>query len=242
MTRARPTAFVGDSHLLPDDGSTEAFLRFLETAPVRFERLVLVGDIFDLWIARARLHESHHASVLAALRRARDRGLAVDYAVGNRDYLVESMPDSPFARVATVELPDDSSQAAWLAEHGDLVNEQDVSYRRWRRFSRSRVVLGLFLALPASVAKPLSLWLERRLRSTNLAYKRRFPHEHAARRASGHFRRHGVRFLVLGHFHQELRIPVEGGEVLVLPDWKRSHRHLEWDPETGTMSFVDSEA
>lgn len=240
MTRARPTAFLGDSHLLPDDGSAEAFQRFLETAPSRFERLVLVGDIFDLWIARARLHDRHHEAVLQALRRAKERGLALDYAVGNRDYLVESLPASPFERVATVELLDPSSEPAWLAEHGDLVNDQDAGYRRWRRFSRSRVVLGLFLALPPSVAKPLSLWLERRLRTTNLAYKRRFPHEHALRRASGHFRTSGARYLVLGHFHQELRLPAEGGEVLVLPDWKRSRRHLEWDPATGTMTFVDS--
>ena len=240
MTRDRPTAFVGDSHLLPDDGSTEAFLGFLESAPGRFARLVLVGDIFDLWIARRRLHDQHHDSVLAALQRARERGLAIDYAVGNRDYLVESLPGSPFDRVGTVELLDTSDSPAWVAEHGDLINEDDTSYRRWRRFSRSRIVLGLFLALPSPVARRLSLWLERRLRTTNLAYKRRFPEEHALRRAAGHVRHHGIRFVVLGHFHQELRLRAQDAEILVLPDWKRSRRHLEWDPDSGTMTFVAS--
>lgn len=180
--------------------------------------------------------------MLAALARAAGAGLPIDYTVGNRDYAVETLPDSPFARVAAEVLPEQTlgGSPRWLAEHGDLVNEDDRQYRAWRRFSRSSVVLGAFLALPGPVGRPLSLGLERRMRTTNLAYKRRFPAEQVERRASRLFRESGARWLVLGHFHQELRLPVAGGEVLVLPDWKRSRRHLEWDPDSGTMTFVPS--
>jgi UDP-2,3-diacylglucosamine pyrophosphatase LpxH len=78
------------------------------------------------------------------------------------------------------------------------------------------------------------------MRTTNLAYKRRFPLEHATRRAEGHRREHGVAHVVLGHFHQEMRLQAEGVEILVLPDWKRSRRHLEWDPVARAMTFADS--
>ena len=47
-----PTAFVGDSHLLAGDATTAAFAKFVQACPGRFSRLVLVGDIFDLWLAR----------------------------------------------------------------------------------------------------------------------------------------------------------------------------------------------
>ena len=218
---------------------TEDFIRFLAGAPARFERLVLVGDIFDLWIAREHLHERHHRDVLAALGAARQSGLPVDYAVGNRDYAVETYR-GPLARIASETLPEPGASPAWLAEHGDLVNDEDLQYRRWRAVSRSRAVLGAYLALPGVVGRPLSRWLERRMRTTNLAYKRRFPAEHVQRRAGRLFGESGARFLVLGHFHQELRQPVPGGEALVLPDWKRSRRHLEWDPVAGTMEFRDS--
>lgn len=236
----RPTAFIGDAHLLRGEAVTADFVRFLAGAPSRFERLVLVGDIFDLWLARPHLHEEHHVQVLAALARATAEGLPVDYAVGNRDYGVETLPAAPLARVATHLLPEPGDRPAWIAEHGDLVNDADRNYRAWRAFSRSALVLGAFLRLPGPVGVPLSLWVERRLRTTNLAYKRRFPAEHVEAHAARLFETTGARFLVLGHFHEERRLAAGGGEVLVLPDWKRSRRHLEWRPGVARMEFVPS--
>jgi UDP-2,3-diacylglucosamine pyrophosphatase LpxH len=239
---------VGDAHLVAGEAeATAAFTRFLDGAPDRFERLVLVGDIFDLWLARPHLHEEHHVLVLAAVARAVAAGLPVDYVVGNRDFGVESLPGHPFARVAVVTLGSlpPRTAADWVAEHGDLVNEDDRQYRAWRSLARSRPVLGSFLRLPGRVGVPASQWLERRMRTTNLAWKRRFPTEHARRHAASLFARTGARFLVLGHFHQELRIAADAGEVIVLPDWKRSRRHAEWLPsrrpgDAPTMEFAES--
>lgn len=238
-----PVAFVGDSHLLAAEaGITTSFLDFLATAPDRFARLVLVGDIFDLWLARPHLHEEHHRRVLAAVDAARVRGLPIDYVVGNRDFAVETLPLSPFSRVATECLGDPAERPAWLAEHGDLVNDDDAQYRRWRAVARSRIVLGAFLALPGVVGVPISQWIERRMRTTNLAYKREFPTEHVVRRAARHFDATGACHLVLGHFHQELRLEARGGDVIVLPDWKRARRHAEWHPgpDGGRMLFARS--
>ncbi len=234
--RGLPTAFIGDSHLLPGDATTGAFVEFLESAPARFERLVLVGDIFDLWIARRHVHFAHHDAVLDAIARSAARGLAVDYVVGNRDYGVETLAPSPFQRVASESLVG----PAWVAEHGDLANPDDARYRAWRAFSRSRAVLGAFLLLPGRASRPLSLWLERRLRTTNLTYKRGFPHDHVSRHADAVLRRTGTRFIVFGHFHEERRFAVPHGDVLVLPDWKRARRHAEWRPDTGEMMFAPS--
>jgi UDP-2,3-diacylglucosamine hydrolase len=236
----RPVAFIGDSHLLAGDETVDRFLRFLGSAPARFGRLVLVGDVFDLWLARPHLHEEHHRRTLAALATAGRAGLAIDYVVGNRDFGVEGLPEAPFERVATVCLSEPAATPAWLAEHGDLVNEDDRQYRSWRAFARSGPVLGSFLRLPGRVGVPLSQWLERKMRTSNLAYKREFPTAHAVRRAEGHFQRTGARYLVLGHFHQELRFAAGEGEVLVLPSWKVAPRHAEWDPQARTMEFKDS--
>jgi UDP-2,3-diacylglucosamine hydrolase len=219
-------------------------VRFVSALPGRVERLVLVGDVFDLWIARPHLHEEHHLRALAALREARARGLRVDYAVGNRDYGVETLRDAPFDRVESEVLAAPGPGPAWVAEHGDLVNADDLQYRRWRALSRSGPVLGTYLRLPRVAGVPLSRWLERRMRTTNLAYKRAFPTDHAVRRARAHFSATTARFLVLGHFHQELRFAASPGEVIVLPDWKRSRRHAEWHPGegAGAMTIVDSRA
>jgi len=238
----RTVAFVGDSHLLAGESVVDRFLEFLDGAAGRFHRLVLLGDIFDLWLARPHLHEQHHLRVLEALARAREAGLAIDYAVGNRDYGVESLSPSPFDRVATETLTSIDG-AGWVAEHGDLVNEADRQYRSWRAFSRSWLIQGTALSLPAAVGVPLSQWAERKMRTSNLAYKRAFPTTAATARATRLFQETPARFLVLGHFHQELRLPAGEGEILVLPDWKRSLRHAEWSPDgglAGSMRFADS--
>ena len=52
------------------------------------------------------------------------------------------------------------------------------------------------------------------MRTTNLAYKREFPFEQARARAARWFAESGARYLVLGHFHQELRFEAGEGEVL----------------------------
>ena len=236
-----PVAFVGDSHLVAGDETTRALARFIEGAPGRIARLVLVGDIFDLWLARPHLHEDQHRRILASIREASARGLHVDYVVGNRDFGVESLHESPFSRIASEILTDPAPTPAWVAEHGDLVNEDDVQYRRWRAFSRSRPILGSFLALPGTIGVPLSQWLERRMRTTNLDYKRRFPESHALRHAERVLAASGTRWLVLGHFHVELRLPCLQGEIIVLPDWKRARRHALFEPDAGgRMSLVDS--
>ena len=239
-TGGLPTAFIGDSHFLPGDAVVDLFLEFLGTAPSRFERLVLAGDIFDLWLARTRLHEEHHLLVLSALAEARTRGLIVDYVVGNRDFGVEDLPGAPFDRIATHLLAEAGEAPTWICEHGDLINRSDRQYRAWRAFSRSSPVLGTFLRLPPAVSLPASRWLERRMRTTNLAYKRAFPHEQARGSAELHFERTGARALILGHFHQELRFPAGAGEVLVLPSWKVAQRHAELDPATKELRFVES--
>ncbi len=143
MTGGRPIAFIGDSHLLPEEDTVDAFLDLLEAAPARFSRLVLVGDIFDLWIARRQFHDEHHRRVLERFSALHRAGFPIDYAVGNRDYAVESLTPRPFDRVASELLQENDEAPDWLAEHGDLINEDDRQYRAWRRFSRSWPVLGL---------------------------------------------------------------------------------------------------
>jgi hypothetical protein len=70
---------------------------------------------------------------------------------------------------------------------------------------------------------------ERRLSDTNFKHKSRIPEEairaYAERRlAEGHD------VLLLGHFHEERRWQVRGGEVHLYEAWFRSRR-VEWLPE-----------
>lgn len=235
-----PVAFLGDAHLRPGDETAGALAEFVAGAAGRLARLVLVGDIFDLWFARPHLHQEHHRRVLDAVAEARARGLAVDYVVGNRDFGLETWAEAPFDRVATERLDDPAPAPAWAAEHGDLVNEDDRSYRRFRAIMRSRPVLGAFLGLPAALCHPLTEAMERQGRGMNLDQKQRFPEEHLRRRGARQLAETGARWWVVGHLHVEARLGCPGGEVIVLPAWHGARRHALYEPGRGELRFEDS--
>jgi UDP-2,3-diacylglucosamine hydrolase len=56
-------AFVGDVHLDADDPELDAFCRFLERLGQRVSRIVLLGDLFNLWIGDRRLEQPPYAGL-----------------------------------------------------------------------------------------------------------------------------------------------------------------------------------
>jgi UDP-2,3-diacylglucosamine hydrolase len=235
--------FVGDVHLDEEGPALAAFTDFLEALSPSTSRLVLAGDLFNLWIGRRELEQPHHHAVLAKLRDLRRRGIVVRYLEGNRDYRVGRLH-------AGSELDDASEQGiverfggrSFFAIHGDTVNEADRWYRLWRRVSRTGASWLLFHALPPRARLRIAGSAERKMRGGNLGYKRTFP-EAAVRRYAAERLRSGHDAVVLGHFHVEKDLealpPSPPGRILVLPEWQGSRRHLRVGA-AGDIAFVDS--
>ena len=232
--------FLGDAHLRDDDPQLDAFLRFLQDAPSHAAALYLMGDLFDLWVGSpAFLTECHHR-VLEALRRLRASGMELVYVEGNRDYRLGRLFErDPFHAVVR-----ERSEIAFAGRrihlaHGDLVNRADRQYRFWRRMAKGPLLLGALETLPAGVARRLARRLERDMARTNQRHRARFPEEEC-RRYALEVRRLGADMLVLGHFHQEMRLSYAGPEgsieVFVLPAWRDAHRLLRLR-EDGEVAF-----
>jgi UDP-2,3-diacylglucosamine hydrolase len=234
--------FIGDVHLDRDDPDLEAFVVFLDSTAQRASTVVLMGDLFNLWIGDRALEQPHQRAVIEALTRLRAQGVVVRYVEGNRDYRVAS---------AYLDTALDASSASALCErrgtrclraiHGDLTNPADRQYRLWRRISRSTLFWTLFRCLPAGRRLRLAESIERRMRRSNVAFKGAFP-EAEVRQYAQQLLLPGESDLVLGHFHVEKELELDGGaqrRVWVLPDWKSSRRHLRVTAD-GAIAFVDS--
>ena len=223
-------ALLGDAHLREDDGEVEAFVRFLDHLPESIGTLVILGDLFAVWIGRAELTRSHHARVLEALRRLRNRGCRLLYIEGNHDFFLSRLyRGDPFETVVLDSLDLTLGGKPVHLCHGDLVNSRDRQYLAWRRISKHRLFFRLFNLLPAALRGRIIEWLERSLAGTNLAYRGVFPETEFEAYARTRVR-DGREVLVFGHFHEEKRFDyVEGGRrgtVFVLPAWRESHRYL----------------
>jgi len=83
---ALPLWVVGDVHLcLEDMAVMDRFLAWLETLEGRGGTLILLGDVFDLWVARRQQEDALPRHVLGRIQRLIDAGTKVAYMPGNRD-------------------------------------------------------------------------------------------------------------------------------------------------------------
>ena len=235
--------FVGDVHLERDDPDLPEFLEFLDRLGRTSCRIVLIGDLFDLWIGRRELEQSHHAAVASKLAGLRRQGVRVYYLEGNRDYRIGGgQTGRAFDASTEAGRVEEFAGRRIYAIHGDLVNPEDRQYRLWRRISRSGLAWAIFNALPRATRLRWSSGAESRMRESNLAFKLEFPEQAVRDYAAGLFRQ-GCDAVVLGHFHVEKDLhahpPGPPGRILVLPEWKGSRRHLEVSAD-GQIGFVDS--
>jgi UDP-2,3-diacylglucosamine hydrolase len=219
-------ALLADAHLGGPGGDAAPLAAQVRGLAGSCSRLVLLGDLFQAWVGFPQFDPGGLQEVLAAIAEVRRQGAVVDYIEGNRDFFIaKSRHAAGFDHVG-LETAFAAGGRRYLAVHGDGLDEGDVQYRAWRWLSKSLPVRLAMRWLPARLARRLVDSTERKLADTNFKHKVRIPEEairaYATRRLA-----EGYDVLVLGHFHEERRWQVAGGEVWLLPAWFRT-RQVEW--------------
>ena len=231
---APPIAIVADAHLDGPGGDAGPLLDQLRALPAAgCSRLLLMGDLFQAWVGFPQFEPPALGELLAVLSGLRAAGIRVDYLEGNRDFFLAGSPYATFFESIGTEIAFDHDGVRYLAVHGDGLDDKDVQYRLWRRATKSLPVRLAMRYLPSRLARRLVDSTERKLAQTNFKHRVAIPtaaiERFAARRrlAAGHD------VLLLGHFHEERRWQVPGGEVWLLPAWFRT-RQVEWIGGDGT--------
>lgn len=224
---------VGDVHLDRGDPLVAEFVRFLDRIGPTAQTLVLIGDLFNLWIGRREFEQPHHRQVAERLAGLRREGTRVCYVEGNRDFRVaDRHQGTSFDRCADAGLALTHAGHRIFAIHGDMCNATDRVYRAWRTIARSRWMWWLLNRLPATRRYRFAEWLERRLQGANLEFKRE-PSEDQLRAYAAGWLAEGNDTVVMGHFHVErdltARPPSPPGRIVVLPLWRETRRYLRVD-------------
>ncbi len=224
---------AADPHFGHGDAALETFHRWLDAFRAGgVPTLVLLGDLFEVWIGLPSVQTEDQRAVLEALKGLTGEGRRVVYLRGNRDYFIEE----PLAEAGVLlqDQWDMEAQAGTVRfEHGDLINTSDSNYLRWREISRSGTVSGLFRLLPASRQRALAERLERSLGKSNAYYKAYRPDQELRRWAEG-LRAEGVATAVLGHFHVDEAVEVAGVNVRFVPQFRTGGEHLRVAPDGST--------
>lgn len=205
--------------ILVADPHWAAELTGLEAATAHFPEAdwLFLGDVFDVWVGMPGMETSAQRAFLDWAHDRRAAGRWVGLWLGNREYFLDRHADGFDLMGEGVGGRLEGEALTW--EHGDLVNTADRQYRLWNLVSRSGLLWLLFRLMPGSTARRVSAWMERKLRTTNSAYKLAFPRQafRAAAEASP-----GTTFLT-GHFHTH---EVEANGI-ALP-WAHEGRFMVW--------------
>lgn len=222
-------ALVADSHLGGPGGNGDELVAQLRgLAEAGCQRLVLLGDIFHVWVGSLEFETPEVRKVVPELRRLRQQGIRVEYVEGNRDFFLAGSPYADAFDAIGTETSFEAGGRRYLCVHGDGLNDQDRQYLFWRWLSKSAPVRRLVLGLPGVVAQRMIHSTEAKLAQTNFKHRTEIPRgpicAYAERRLA-----EGYDALLLGHFHEPHLYPVEGGEVRLVDAWFRSRR-VEWFP------------
>jgi UDP-2,3-diacylglucosamine hydrolase len=220
---------IADAHLGGFGGGADELVRQLDALPGEgCRRLILLGDIFHVWIGSPQFETPEIVAVVAALRRLRAAGVRLDYIEGNRDFFLTGGRYAALFDFVGSETSFAAGGKRILAVHGDGLNDRDWRYRFWRWLSKSTPVRYLVLHLPARWARRLVRSTEARLAGTNFKHRQEIP-EAAIRAYAERRLREGYDQLILGHFHEERQFSVPGGDVWLLDAWFRAGRVERFD-------------
>lgn len=143
------TLIFSDVHLnVAEDGreTRTVFVRFLrQINPSEYDRIIILGDLFDFWFEYRHVIFSGYFEVLRAFSDLRDAGVQFYFVCGNHDFwagrfLREYLGFEIYQD--TLRLPFGEREA--LLVHGDGINPADWSYRLYKRVARAKLVVWLF--------------------------------------------------------------------------------------------------
>lgn len=208
---------LSDLHLGPDTPGTLARLE-AHLAETPAQAVLLLGDIFEVWVGDDARHEPFEAGVSAMLRLASQR-LSLFFMAGNRDFLVGA---DLLAETGMSALPDPTLLLAfgqrWLLAHGDAQCLSDTGYQAWRATSRSAAWQADFLAKPLTERQAFGRQARAQSRASQAAQLMGIDLDADACRAL--LQEANASTLIHGHTHRPAVHDLGGGmSRVVLSDW-----------------------
>jgi UDP-2,3-diacylglucosamine hydrolase len=231
---------VSDLHISgPADPLYCSLLTLIGERAKSGDTLVLVGDVFDLFVGKKAVFLERFGQFLTTVREAAARGVHVHYVEGNHDFqLGDVFGRGVLVHEREVELEVEGKK--FFFAHGDLADRSDYGYRALRLFLRSRVMKSFVLAAPGGwidgIGRRSSLYsrdtgprLAAHLTPDDRERMRKIYRSFAAEKMA-----QGFDFVVLGHCHDldEMSFTVAGrpGHYINIGFPPVHGSYVEWTP------------
>lgn len=148
---------ISDLHIKYEDKTKGLkLMEFLQNLPQDTTHLILLGDIFDLWIGSHDYFIKKFPKIIAEFKKLIDRNVEIHYFEGNHDiHLTEFWGKDLGMFVHTDEYFFNLDGLVVRAEHGDLMNKEDKSYLFLRKALRSFPMNLIATKLPGRIVQAI---------------------------------------------------------------------------------------
>ncbi len=242
MIKQQRTIFISDLHLeeiRPD--ITQRFLQLLKECDSSVDTLYILGDLFEVWIGDDD-DTAFHRNIIQALNTASEKGLAIYFMYGNRDFLIgKKFLSQTGCRLLLDETRIELYGTPVLLLHGDTLCIRDVAYLKARKIARNRLLQCLFLLLPLTLRKKIAA----KMRAKSMQHTQSTPCEImdvTQTEVERVMQKHDVNTLIHGHTHRpafhEFTLHHETARRIVLGAWHNNGNMLVWDA-SGKKQWVE---
>ncbi len=215
--------FLSDAHLgaqgeLKEKLKEERLNSFLEKVRQEGEYLYLVGDMFEFWFEYKSVIPKDHFTVLTRLRQLVDRGIKVNYLVGNHDFwLGDFLPKKIGIPIFKQPLDVVHQGKRIFISHGDGLAKKDLGYRFLKKILRSKLNIFLYRQIPPDISYPLAKLVARG--SRNWVGRRETDYLQDYEKFAKDKIKQGFDAVILAHTHVPTLCDFGEGVYLNLGDW-----------------------
>src|SRR3990167_6592595 len=223
-------AFISDLHLHPDEpDSLRYFYAWVEWAQTHTRAVYILGDFFHAWAGDDTLNawSGSIADKLATLSRS---GVSVYFMQGNRDFLIgqrfivragmRCLTEPAFITLGAQRV---------MLVHGDRYCTNDKVHQRFRRLTRNRWFVALFLRLPRHLRMNIVMRVRQRSQGHQSAVAPAVM-DVVPSALMQHARQCYAHVVIHGHTHKPQITkhtgPVYAFQQIVLSDWEDIPRTL----------------
>ncbi len=238
-----PVWLASDIHLGADNPATaQRFFQFLDQASAQAGALLLLGDIFDVWIGDDWTKQSPQwlSEALTHLKRVSTR-CPLWIGRGNRDFLIgRQLAETIGAQLLEPQVVLDIAGNRYLLAHGDEFCTNDRAYQRFRRIVRNRWVQKAYLSLSLNTRAKIAQKARQQSMQTQISANQSnidVCEQTIARLLA----REKLTAIIHGHTHRPNHhqpTAVCPFDRWVLPDWESDHLRAG-QPERGGWIVVD---
>lgn len=229
--------FISDLHLRPDQPELiEKTVQFLKQNSEGTEKLYILGDLFNTWLGDDIVPEEYQR-LINALQQLSTSGIETYLMVGNRDFMM----GQDFAQRCGCKLLNDPTVIDFdgkkvLLVHGDSLCTDDISYQRYRRWTRNKFLQWCFLALPARRRQAISDKIKQKSKQQKQSKSATIMdvNQQAVRDIMDQF---NVNYLLHGHTHRPAihQLDNSANYRIVLGDWDGQSSFIKYDNKQLTL-------